>query len=98
MVDTTETGTAPGQVSEIAKTALTEAIETAQVVANNSKATQQEVDDAVQALKTAIATYNEAIIDDPGVVKTTLTEAITTARKLGRILPQLERHQVKYQR
>ena len=81
-VDTIATGTAPGQVSEIAKTALTEAIETAQLVANNSKATQQEVDDAVQALKTAIATYNEAIIDDPGVVKTALTEAITTAQNL----------------
>ena len=64
LVDTTETGTAPGQVSETAKTALTEAITTAQGVANNSEATQQEVDVAVQALNTAITTFNKAIVKE----------------------------------
>ena len=51
------------------------------MVANSSEANQQEVDDAVQALNTAIATFNEAIIiADPGVVKTGLTVAIKTAQ------------------
>ena len=80
-VDTIATGTEPGQVSAAAKTVLTDAIATAQGVANSSEATQQEVDAAVQALNTAIATFNEAIIiADPGVVKTGLTVAITTAQ------------------
>ena len=80
-VDTIATGTGPGQVSAAAETALSEAIATAQLVANSSEANQQEVDDAVQALNTAIATFNEAIIiADPGVVKTGLTVAIKTAQ------------------
>ena len=80
-VDTIATGTEPGQVSAAAETALSEAIATAQLVANRSEANQQEVDDAVQALNTAIETFNEAIIiADPGVVKTGLTVAITTAQ------------------
>ena len=80
-VDTIATGTEPGQVSAAAETALSEAIATAQLVANSSEANQQEVDDAVQALNTAIATFNEAIIiADPGVVKTGLTVAIKTAQ------------------
>ena len=82
LVDTTGTGTAPGQVSEDAKTALTEAIKTAQGVVDRSEATQQEVNLAVEALNTAIATFNEAIVAEPGVVKTALNVAITSAQYL----------------
>ena len=77
LVDNTATGTEPGQVSEGAKTALTEAIATAQEVADSSQATQQEVNVAVQELNAAIATFNEAIIADSGVVTTLKIENIT---------------------
>ena len=64
LLEDTKTGTAPGQVSEDAKTALTEAITTAQGVADNSEATQQELEVAVQALNTAITTFNKAIVKE----------------------------------
>lgn len=62
LMDSKTVGTAVGNVPQSAKDTFTAAIDAAQSVADNTPATQTEVDDAVTALAAATDAFNAAII------------------------------------
>jgi beta-glucanase (GH16 family) len=62
LINFTDIGTESGQISEADSNAYEHAIEKAQAVADNSDATQNEVDAALSALQTATNTFKAAII------------------------------------
>ena len=69
-------GTDPGEVSQAAKDALSDAITAANGVATGAApATQKVVDDAVTALEAAIATFMAAIVPSPITAYPTATNA-----------------------
>ncbi|RJE91336.1 hypothetical protein D3P07_04610 [Paenibacillus sp. 1011MAR3C5] len=62
----TEEGTNPGQYPAIARTALSQAITTAKIVASNAKATAAQVEKARTDLNAALATYRAAKVPEAG--------------------------------
>jgi hypothetical protein len=72
-------GTQPGQYPSVAYSTFTSAITTAQGVANNTSATQIQVDQANTTLLAAIASFEGAVNPEPNVDVTALTAKISEA-------------------
>jgi hypothetical protein len=78
-----EAGTDPGDVSQEDKDDFTDIIALAQIVYDNSAATQQEVDDALDMLEAASLAFQLSIIQNPDIDKDTLITTITEANALN---------------
>lgn len=72
-------GTQPGQYPPAAMTAFTNAIAAAKEVNTNTAAKQDDVDQAVITLDTAITTFKAAQVPTPQINKTALQAALTNA-------------------
>ncbi|WP_340026524.1 S-layer homology domain-containing protein [Paenibacillus sp. FSL K6-1096] len=77
-LSSTAEGTDPGQYPSSARTALGDAITTAQAMADNAQATAAQVEQALEELAAAIATYNAAVVSESD--KTELNAAIAEAQ------------------
>ncbi len=64
LYDEAVVGTLPGQYPQAAKEALGNAVHAARAIAGNGSATQQQVDDSVTALNSAIQAFKAAVIKD----------------------------------